>query len=409
MAQFNTPDDNLVKIRRPHHKQRPAASAGGTDGPLRYENNKKINFHNWIIPASAVLTGTLVGLATPQLIDATGTSGAFKAVLIGAAAAFVSGVVNFYAIRDGARLAATGFALAGVASLSTVIIVGGSAATFSYAGLSLGQVNQLALREHGGSLGSYVEQAISHAAQSIQIKPIIDAAAADIQRNLGCERLTGCLSGRRGGEGPVFRVVQPLATRASEISHQLAGIEAVRKNQLALANNMVGEFQATLSDANLTTDERWQNLGRKDARIKQAVSALRETVPVSLLKGYGAELEGGVSVPGKHDVSVRINQLLRRHGSAITTALDDLKADKSRSPTFPSRAGVAQAFEQLSRFWPIGVLTASIEMLIPIALWVYTYLAIFWGYHQKEHAKAAAKPSGRNGNGRRDKGGRDAV
>lgn len=356
-------------------------------GPERYVSDKKANFHNWIIPTSAILTGTLVTLAAPELVDASGIIGGFKIALIGTSAAFVSGVVNYYAIKVGTELAGRGFKLAAIASLAPVLIVGGSAAVFSYSGLVLKQVNELNLQEHGQRLSDYVEVVNAHTAQIFQIRPLIETAAKDIQRNLDCEKRIGCLSNGKGGEGTIYRAVLPLASRAAEISAQLDSSETFRKSRLAAANDLVGKYQSLLSDQALSTNERQQLLSKTDARIKQEVSDLRESVPVSLFTSYGNELSNGISISGKPGSTTKVNALLRRHGTSITSAIDGLKSDKSNSPDFPTKAGVAQGFERFSRFWPIGILTIAIEMLIPIMLWVFTYVSMVWRLYKSENSR----------------------
>lgn len=376
--------------------------------PETYVSGRKINFRSWIIPASAVLTGTLVSIAAPQLVEANGILGVFKIALIGSAAAFVSGIVNHYSIKEGSELAGRGFRLASLASLIPVIVVGASAATFSYSGLVLNQVNELNRQEHAQRLGDYIEAANAHAVQFIQIKPIVDSAAKDIQLNLDCEKAVGCLSDGRGGEGPIYRAVLPLASRAEEISRQLEISETFRKNQLSNANKLVGEYQTILTDRDLSSIELAQALSRKDARIKQDVSALREGMPVSLVTAYGSELEGGIAISGKPEATGKVNAMLRRHGASIGSAIESLKVDKSVSPAFPSKAGVSQAFERFSSFWPIGVLTFSIEMLIPITLWVFAYLAMVWQLYKSEHKqpRASAAYSRHALNGRFEEPGR---
>ena len=106
------------------HSATKAAQTTVHSEPQRYATDKKFNFEAWIIPTSAVLTGVLTGLAAPELVDAKGVLGAFKVGLIGTAAAFVSGVVNHYAIKLGAEYAARGFKLAAIGSLVPVVVVG---------------------------------------------------------------------------------------------------------------------------------------------------------------------------------------------------------------------------------------------------------------------------------------------
>ena len=78
--------------------------------------------------------------------------------------------------------------------------------------------------------------------------------------------------------------------------------------------------------------------------------------------------------------------MLERSGSSISDALEGLKPDRSISPAFPAKAGVAEAIQRLEHFWPIAMLTFSIELTIPVVLWTFAFLGLLWGRYVIETA-----------------------
>ena len=363
----------------------PPSGGAQSGGPRRYKKDKKFDFSKIIIPVSAVATGGLTMLAAPSLVDATGILGISKILLLGSAAGFVSFVVNDRALKYGPELCAKGFKLAAFSSVIPILIVGSSAAVFGNAGLIIDPVNELNLQEHGQELSVYSESVNSYASQIGQLSPVVDTAAKDIPRQLLCEKSFGCLSKGIGGKGKTYRAVLPMATQAQEISVQLAAGEAFRKKQLAVINQFGVDYQNNLSKNQLSHDERRRNAARISARIKQEISPLRQALPLALLQSYGEALKAKITINKNPEATRNVNALLSRHGRAVATAVERIKPDKSINPELPAKAGVAQAFERIGRFWPIGVLVASIELLIPITLWLFAYLNAFWKLYEDEH------------------------
>ncbi len=97
------------------------------------------------------------------------------------------------------------FALRSLEAFLPITIIGISAGAFSYSGLVLKEVNALNRQQHAEELRAFVSDANAHVVQTIQIRPALEAAASDIRRGLDCEKLQGCLSSGKGGEGSVYR------------------------------------------------------------------------------------------------------------------------------------------------------------------------------------------------------------
>lgn len=346
--------------------------------PEHFESGKRIDFHKLVVPTSAILTGALVGLAAPHLIETSGVLGSIKTILLGGAAAAVSGVVNHYAVTKGTELAATGFKLAGTASLIAIITVGASAFAFSYSGLVLSQVDKLKFDEHGHALATYVEDVGTYSSQLAQMRPIIASTAKDLQLKIECEVSNGCLSGTGSGKGAVYRGLLPPTQRAAEIVNQLAASEENRSSKLLAANQLIDRYREIAADPELTQAERMRKLSAQDSEIKQMAADIRQSAPMTLLQGYQSELASGLRVVGKPAGTDAVNSILKRHSETLRIALEDVSDDLSTSPAFPTKAGVAEAFSRFTHFWPIAVLTGAIELLIPFTLWIFFYLEIVW-------------------------------
>lgn len=378
-------DKEVIHLSGSKAPQQQETRPADLKGPKRFKKETKFEFAKVIIPISAIATGGLTMLAAPSLLDASGILGITKIMLLGSAAGFVSYVVNDSALKYGPELYAKGLKLAAVSSALPVLFVGISATAFSFTGLTIDRVNELNLQEHGQKLSSYSESVNSYASQINQLSPVIDAVTIDIQRNLQCEVSAGCLSKGKGGKGRTYRALLPLVSQASGIAEQVNAGKEFRGNQLTIINKLSTEYQESLSKSDLSFDERQRVAARISARIKQEISPLRESLPSALLRGYGNTLNAGITINKEPEASKNVNAMLARHGNTIASALDGVKPDKSSSPEFPAKAGVSQAFNRFGHFWPIGVLTASIELLIPITLWLFAYLIAFWKVYEDEH------------------------
>ena len=374
-------------------KHEDVGSSGSGISPTTYDSGKTINLKDWIIPGAAALTGAFTGLAAAKIIGTENFADAATVGLIGIAAMFTSYVVNDKSIEIGSELAARGFKLAGLASVAPIIIVGGAAAVFSYTGISQSKVERLDHQDHGRKLSVYAEHVNEYAAQIIKFTPAIGGTARDLALHKICEKRSGCLSKGRGGTGPTYRVVASLSARAQEMVRQLAVNDNFRQKQLTQINKLVGEYQTITSDGELSAATRAQALARKSSQIRQNVSLLRESVPISLVRSYGAEMINGVDISGRPESTRNVNALLSRHGKSILSAVEGMKTDKSVTPSFPAKGGVSRALERLGDFWPTAVLVIAIEMLIPLSLWVFAYLSVVWRLYKEENTKS---PGGRD-------------
>ena len=387
------------------HKMRfpPGGGGPGNVPPVRLPRKKRFDVAAMALPAFAVATGAMVGLSAPQLIDPSGLAGATRITLLTGSAMLVSYIVNRYAVTDGAEHAARGYLSAGITSVASILIVGGGLFASTFAGLTITRVNDLRLQQHGQALAVFVAAANGEASKTLQTKPVVDAAVADINLHVACEQSESCLSGRgHGGRGTVTRALEPIAKRAAEISAQLKDGDAARRDQLTRINGFIGDYQTTFSNSELDRPERRRRLARIDAQIKQGASLLKEAMPVALLRSYGEELEKGLIIAERPTATRNVNALLRRHGRAVSAALEGTGSKTIAAPAFAAEAGVTSTFAYMGHFLPIAALTAVIELVMPLTLWIYMLIAHLWGiYRDDPTGPGAEEPVTRfNGGGR---------
>ena len=348
-------------------------------GPHRLPPKQKPRFETWSLPTFAIGTGLLAFFALINLIPGSGPVAMLKALVIAASATLVAYGINKLAIEKGSELAATGFITAGVVSVVTILAVGSGLFASTFAGLTLNAVDTLRLELHGTELSRFVGERSHAAMEAGRAAPVVRAIVADLEQHAACEIAESCLSGRgSGGRGPVTRALEPLVRRAGSIEGRLQAGETARQAALANLNRLLSDYQASVARDDLPADERRQRLLAIDAGIGQAVGVLDEAVPVDLLRAYGAELAAGIEIAERPVAVQRINALLTRHAQSLQSVLASIERSKALQPRFPARSGVSDTFAYIGHFLPIAAITAVVELIFPLALWVYTFLGIVW-------------------------------
>ncbi len=353
--------------------------------PLRMPRREKLPSETWLLWAFALGTTIMTFMAMLALITDQGLFGTAKAAFIAATAGLVSYSINRFAIEKGAYLAATGFALAGLVSIVSMLFVGGGLFASTYAGLTIRSVDELQLHDYAQDLNRFIGDHHKIASQATRAIPVISLISADLKAQAACEVKSSCLSGRpNGGYGPVAKVLEGVAARADEIAKQLLEGEASREATIQRLNRLIGDYQTILGETEKPLPERRQKLIGIDAEIDQALSRLDEAVPVALLQAYAKELGAGVSIAGQSQATFRVNALMAKHGGSLTSVLSTLDDTVGERPSFPAQAGVSATFAYITHFLPIAALTGCIELILPLSLWVFTYLGIVWDKHQRD-------------------------
>jgi hypothetical protein len=325
-----------------------------------------------------VLTVFMAFMAVIGMSPETGMGAYAKAAIVGIMAGGVSFAVNYFAINRGANLAATGYILAALFSVSTILIVGAGLSASTYSGMTITAVNELRLHDYAEKQAGHVGLQVKQASQGTRTLPVIRSVSADLRNKVECEIASACLSGRGGGRGSVTKALENLAARSDQIANQLEQGDQQRLSIIATLNKLLGSFQATLNDTSRSLSERRQALVVMDAKIDQTLSDLSEAVPTTLLSAYAGELASGVSIANRPQASAVASSLLANHARALESVLGTLNSESVAKPRFPAQAGVSSTFAYIAHFLPIAAIVAVVELVLPLTLWVYTYLAIVW-------------------------------
>lgn len=327
----------------------------------------------------ALLTGSMAFWAMLNLITDQGASLWFKAGLIGLAAGLVSFAVNKFAIERGAPLAAKGYLLAPMISIGSILVVGVGLFASTYAGLTINQVRELSLQEYGRELGRYILVINQQSLVAGRIVPVVDSSIADLKAKRQCEFEEGCLNARGiPGAGPTTRALTVIIDRAETIQKQMESAKSERSSLLAKLNRLLGEYQSTLGQNSKSLKVRREELVKVSSQIHQNANALSEALPLALLQSYAGELETGVNISERPVATQNVNAVLRKHAQSLNNVLGNLQNDRINPPQFPALAGVSSTFAFMGHFFPIAILTASIELVLPLALWVYTLMDRRW-------------------------------
>jgi hypothetical protein len=351
-----------------------------------------------LLIASGIGTSLMAGIAMHALLPETGALAWGKAMLIAVLAGGVAYAVNRFAVERGAPLAATGYVTAGLMSVCSILFIGAGLFASTYAGMTLSSVAELQLHDHGRRLDDYAATQMQSITQGTRAIPVVELIRDDLRSKASCEVTTSCVSGNDVvGRGPVARTLELIADRADAIAKQLAAGEAVRQDLALRVAGYLADYQRVLGDTDTPLSARRRDLIAIDGRIDQAISALKEAIPLSLLGSYAAELKQGVAMEG--NAGARVNALLASHGRALDDVLGTLEGANAPAPAFPPRAGVSSTFDYILHFMPIAAITAVVELILPIALWVYTFIAIVWDKEQAQRRRPAAPLAASENNG----------
>lgn len=341
-------------------------------------------FENVLLVVLSIGTGFMAFLAMLGLIPETGLSAYAKAVVVAAIAAVVSYAINRFAIEKGAPLAATGYVLAAIISIVSILFVGAGLFASTYAGMTINSVNELQLQHHGQALSRHIGNQNAKFTQATRTLPVIQSISADLNQKVACELATSCISGRgNGGRGPVTRAMEALAGRADTIAAQLFAGEHKRQQLIAKLNDQLASYQNALGTSERSLEERRRELAGIDADLNQTLSEIGEAVPTSLLSAYARELQAGVSIDGRAEATSRLNAILNDHGRALASVIASIEQTETDRPLFPAQAGVSSTFEQIAYFLPIAAIAAVVELVLPLVLWAYTFVQIIWDKEQR--------------------------
>lgn len=346
--------------------------------------SKKVDREKLLLIIFTLVTSAMFAIALTSLIDTSNTKGIFRIFVLTTGASIISYSVNTFAIIKGAVLFARGFRIAGVVSVVSILIVGIALFMASFSGMVLSGVEKLKLQNYGIELSQYISLVNLKATEAARALPVIHATKAEFTSNAKCEISHSCISGRgNGGRGTISKILEVLAVRANNVANQLDIGETAKQNSLKLLNKLIEQYQDKLEAQNTNALNLRSDLQKIDAKINQEISTLNESIPTIFLRSYAEELEVGIIISDRPIVTQRLNSLLQKNGRSLTTVLNSVEENNHKRPTFPKKTGVGDTFFYLSEFAPIALICFSLDLLIPICLWLYTVFFLLWDNHLK--------------------------
>ncbi len=374
------------------------ASQKANGGQIRRYKRKgpKTPLETWAILAVSVLEIALFALAFANLINEPGVLGILKLVAISLLAAIVTYTVNRFAIEKGARQAAIGFWISGAFSVISIILVGLALFISTYAGLTLKSVEEIRLAAHGSALERVIASRNKIAVQGNRPAALLRSIVADLSQHRDCELARGCISGRSAGRGPVTRYLEEKIARAESIVGEKSAGEATRQAMVAALNEFIADYRKVLADTSKDVWARRLALQKLHAKIDQNVVLLEEAQPIALLQAYADELKSGVAIPGRAQATARLNAIFRSHGERMEDILGEQKTGEGATAAFPPKTRVGETLGYFWEFLPIAMIVFATELVLPITLWLYAYIAGFWRIEREEHHGDGDDPNAPN-------------
>ena len=360
--------------------------------PGKVTKRRMPSYYRMFLTTLPVFAGVLAIWAMLNLQSGSGFADIFKAVMVGVVVGMVSYAINRFAIDWGSELAASGIVSAGIFSVASMFAVGACLWAFTYAGIVLPDVRYLQLDEFGQELVQYIDAQNKQASKSKRLLPVMRATKDDLVHHAECEAKTSCLSGKgKGGRGTITRILEEKAARGGNIASEVEEGAELQAATIARINKLVGDYQKILDQSDKSIAKRRQELARIDGQIGQAITALHEAMPVSLLTAYGKELKSGINIPGRAKATQAVNRLLAKHGQAISTVVATLDIVDAKKPQFPPKAGITTTFAYIGNFIALAGVIWVAEGIFPLALWLYTFWFLI--RLQDQAAKPAPQPA----------------
>lgn len=352
--------------------------------PERREKNRQRGTADVLVPFMSLTSAGMLGFAVPNLISGSGATFYGKCILITAGAAIVSWGVNTLAIKRGAPLFSKGYLIAGLTSVSTVALVGAGLWSATYSGLVASDVEQMHLDSHAQQMGDHVARERTRTQKLFEVGVVVIAIRDGFAQKFACEVASACVSGRGSGEGPTSREIANQHAAASTLSAKIDEAAITFTNIDAKVADALANYQALINSDDTNVVQRRAALQRSRLELDKALSAAGSVLPAGLLRSYADELAKGVVIPGKLEASDRLTKMMRGQAEALDTVLDEVPGNAGATPALPPKTGVSDTFDYIGHFMPVAAVTAVIEMVLPLALWIYTALFLDWAIYQKE-------------------------
>ena len=371
-------------------KPHPRAGGSGSGGlHLTHVRAPRQPLNDLILKVLAILSAPMLFIAVFALTNETGALATFKVLLITGSACIAAYGVNVIAVRQLAPLWAINFHVAGIAAITGILLAGSALFIASLFGLTNAQVSHRVFEDHGSALGQYVAQSNDLTLQLAHITPGTQLIAQDISRTSLCEARASCLSKQgNGGRGDVTFALEEMAARAHAIADAFDRGTVNGSRILDDLNRLNARYQEVLGDQNLSWGERRAALIGIHDKIAQSASALGAALPVALLRAFASDLQRPVGISGNPTGSQRLSAYLREHSDTLRALLAELPENNLTPPGFPRAVGMLDSLRYLADFAAIGVVIFIAELVVPMTIFVMTYLTLVWELEKRRSREA---------------------
>lgn len=354
--------------------------SGGTgekDRNLRHEPNPGMPLADRSFLAILLANLTLIPMALFAMGEEQGAIASIKYLIVGFAAAGAAYGVNKFSVDRLAPLHAVGYRIAGVLAIVAILLTGSGTALGSFTGIIFKLVEVKEYQLAGRELTNFIDATNQVALVTERLGPATEAVAEDIAQTAICEIRSSCLSATgNNGRGPMSRALETSSSKAHGIAQTLqAGLQE-RDRLLEELNKLSAEYTEVLADAGRSMADRRVELQALHAKVRQGVAALMEAMPVSVLRGYVSDLQSGATIPGNARGSRVLSIYLRGHGDALAEQLDDLPDAELVAPAFPDRPGMIDVLRYLPTYLAIAAIVIVGELILPITIYLMTYIRI---------------------------------
>lgn len=375
-------------------KSKPQSGGPNQTPPkLRHESPPAPPATEWALRVILVANLILIPLALFAMGEESGPIASLKYLTVGFAAAAAAYGVNRFAIDRLAPLHAIGFRLAGAAAIAGILIVGAGTALGSLTGLIYGAVEARIYQTSEQAVTRHIGLTNDLALGAARIAPLVEGVAQDMERTISCEVRAACLSGTTGGRGPMTRALEIASGEAFGIAEALQAGVLERERLLDDLNGLGADYRALLADETRSLKKRRPELQSLHADVVQRASALREAMPMGLVRAYAADLQAGASIAGDPLRSRALSTYLRDHGQTLADQLGDLPVAEIEAPTFPARPGMLEVLNFIPAFLAIAAIVIVGELCLPLIMYLMAWLKLSWAIERREEASEdQAKP-----------------
>ncbi|MEM1363748.1 MAG: hypothetical protein AAGF94_18945 [Pseudomonadota bacterium] len=221
--------------------------------------------------------------------------------------------------------------------------------------------------------------------------PAVEAVADNIAQTSACEERSACLSNRTPGRGPMTRALDVAAGQAFSISEALAAGSLERDALLDDLNDLHGRYFEVSSDDKRSIADRRPELQTIHAEIRQVASALAESLPLGVVAAYVGDLRAGAQLPGDLAGTRALNAFLDSHADALAEQIDDLPVSEIVAPALPERPGMVDMLAEIPTYLAIAAVVIVGEMVLPLILYLATYLGLSWELEKAEGKRRKAR------------------